>query len=519
MPAPKHLGESTVAGKGISPCSCSAWQFGDPNTAAGSYGIPYDGVIVKSQVKVGALTGSTDTFQPQTAHKTGANAGTVASAGATHNLSGLAGTLAPFYERFPVHAGDVLGARFSTGNFFIEYTNAFFNSPNSTDEIATKTPALAAGESFTGSSNATKERVNVEAWMEPDEDHDGFGDVSQDLCLSSLIGGTACSGSLFGSNFEGVVANSGGAGSDSLYVQTALGGAPTALPVRGVVVRWRLLGIPTSDREFQLRVLAPNGSGGYTIARSSAAETLPKNISAEAGAIGSFATRLQVPSGGYVGIATGPTFTTPTLFVGAPGATMSKLADGADGTSYSGLPTTAASVVGYDADIEPDADGDGYGDASQDSCPTSTSVHDGTCPSAAGGGGSGSASGGPPARPVAPAIDGLSVKPKRFRAKPLGRVAAGGTWGTKLKLKLSAAATVTLTIQSKVGKPLQTFNKSLNRGASSIAFNGQIRRHGKHVDLAPGAYRLSARARNDAGIGATKTASFTVLPPGAPARP
>lgn len=519
-PAPKHLGGSTVPGKEISPCSCSAWQFGDLGTAVGSYGIPYDGVIVKSRVKVGALTGATDTFQPQTAHKTGANAGTVASAGATHNLSGLGGMLAPFYERFPVHAGDVLGARFSTGSFFIEYTNAFFNSTESADEIATKTPALAAGESFTGSSNATKERVNVEAWMEPDEDHDGYGDVSQDLCLSSPIAGAACSGSLFGSNFVGVLANSGGAGSDSLYVQTALGGSPTALPARGVVVRWRVFGVPTVAHEFQLRVLAPNASGGYTVARSSAAETLPKNISAEAGAIGSFATRLPVPSGGYVGIATDSTFTMPTLVGGAPGTTMSKLTDGTDGTSYSGLPTTAASVVGYDADIEPDVDGDGYGDVSQDSCPTAASVHEGPCPPPPpppAGGRSESALGSPPASSppgaVAPAIDSLAVKPKRFRAKPLGRVAVRGAWGTKLKLNLSAAATVTLTIQSTAGKPLQTLTKPLDRGAASIAFNGQIRRHGKRVDLAPGAYRLSARAQNDAGIGATKTASFRVLPP------
>lgn len=514
---PKQLGQSTQPGKEISPCSCSAWQFGDLGTALGSYGIPYNGVIVKSAVAVGSLTGPTDTFQPQTAHKTGANAGTVASEGATHSLLGLGGTLARFYERFPVHAGDVLGARFLTGSFFIEYTNAFFSSTSTADEIATKTPALAAGESFTGSSNGTKERVNVEAWMEPDEDHDGYGDVSQDLCLGSPIAGTACSGSLFGSNFEGVLANSGGAGSDSLYVQTALGGAPTALPARGVVVRWRVLGVPTFSRGFQLRVLAPNGSGGYTVSGSSAAETLPKNLNAEAGAIGSFATRLSVPGGGYVGIATDPTFTTPALVGGAPGTTMSKLADGADGTNYSGLPTTATSVVGYDADIEPDADADGYGDVTQDSCPASASVHEGPCPAAPEGGPSGSGSGGPsalpPSRHVAPTIGGLAVKPERFRAKPLGHTAARGAWGAKLKLSLSAAAVVTLRIQSKAGRSLQTLTKSLGAGSSSIAFNGQIRRHGKRVDLRPGAYHVSASARNDGGTSTTKTAIFTVLPP------
>ena len=513
---PKHLGQSTQPGKEISPCSCSAWQFGDLGTAIGSYGIPYDGVIVKSAVAVGALTSPTDTFQPQTAHKTGANAGTVASEGATHNLSGLGGTLARFYERFPVQAGDVLGARFLTGSSFIEYTNAFFGSANTADEIATKTPALAAGESFTGSSNGTKERVNVEAWVEPDEDHDGYGDFSQDLCPGSPVASAACSGSLFGSNFEGVLANSGGAGSDSLYVQTALGGAATALPVRGVVVRWRVLGIPTFAREFQLRVLAPNGSGGYTVAGSSMAETLPKNLSAEAGAIGSFATRLPVPAGGYVGIATDPTFTIPTIVAGAPGTTMSKLADGADGTNYPGLPTTATSIVGYDADIEPDSDGDGYGDVTQDSCPISTSVHAGPCPPPAEDGRPGNGSGSPPVLPsprVAPTINGFTVKPKRFRAKPLGHTASRGTWGTKLKLKLSAPASATLAIYSKAGKLLWTRTKSVAGGASSIAFDGQILRRGKRADLRPGAYRISARARNDAGASATKTASFTILPP------
>jgi hypothetical protein len=273
-----------------------------------------------------------------------------------------------------------------------------------------------------------------------------------------------------------------------------------------------------------LRVLAPNAGGGYTVSRSSAAETLPKNISAEAGAIGAFATRLPVPSGGYVGIATDPTFTMPTLVGGAPGTAMSKLADGTDGANYSGLPTTSASVVGYDADIESDADGDGYGDVTQDSCSTSASIHEGPCPPPTGGGGSGEPRGGssgsplispPPPPAVAPAIGSLAVKPKRFRAKPLGHAAVKGTWGTKLKLELSAAATVTLTIQSKAGKPLQTLTKSLGGGTSWIPFNGQVRRHGKYVDLAPGAYRLSARVQN--GVG--KTASFTVLPPAPAYRP
>jgi hypothetical protein len=518
-PDPKSLGQSTQAGKEITPCSCSAWQFGDLGTALGSYGIPYDGVIVKSAVRVGALTNSTDTFQPQTAHKTGSGAGTVASAGATHNLSGLGGTLARFYERFPAHAGDVLGARFFTTSFFIEYTNALFGSSNTADEIATKTPALSAGESFTGASTGTKERVNVEAWLEPDEDHDGYGDVSQDLCPGSSVGGSACSGSLFGSNFAGVLAGSGSAGSDSLYVQTALSGGSTALPARGVVVRWRVLSVPTapSALSYQLRVLAPSG-GGYTVTDSSVEETLAKNLSAEAGAIGRFATRLPVPAGGYVGIATGPLLAAPTLF-SAPGNTMSKLADGADGTSYASLPATSTtSIVGYDADIEPDVDGDGYGDVSQDSCPSSASVHEGPCPPS------------PPAPipAVRPQITGFKAVPKSFRVKPGGAIVSRGKGpqGTKLQLTLSTAATVAFAIESKlVCKPakktahrckpgfhkVHAFSRSLPRGASSLPYSGRYKRAGKVKNLKPGPYRVTAVPSNTAGTGTPARTTFTVL--------
>jgi hypothetical protein len=102
-----------------------------------------------------------------------------------------------------------------------------------------------------------------------------------------------------------------------------------------------------------------------------------------------------------------------------------------------------------------DVDGDGYGDATQDSCPTSVTIHEGPCPQPAGGGpgGGGGAGNGTDApttkRLGAPAIKRLTVKPKRFRAKPLGHAPVKGAWGTKLKLDLSTAATVNLWVESK----------------------------------------------------------------------
>jgi hypothetical protein len=289
-----------------------------------------------------------------------------------------------------------------------------------------------------------------------------------------------------------------------------------------VVVRWRVLGVPTgpSASTYQLRVLAPSG-GGYTVAGSSAEETLAKNLSAEAGALGRFATRLPVPAGGYVGIATGPLLSIPTLSPAAPGNTMSKLADGSDGTSYASLPATATSIVGYDADIEPDVDGDGYGDVSQDSCPASASVHEGPCP--------------PPPPPSTsgpggrPQISGFKAVPKSFRVKPGGAVVStrkAGAQGTKLQLTLSTAAKVSFAIESKLVcksakkaahrcKPgfrkVHTFSRSLPRGSNSVPYSGRYKHAGKVKSLKPGAYRVTAVASGAGGSSAPAQTTFTVL--------
>jgi hypothetical protein len=535
-PAPKVLGQTTVQFKEAGPCNCSAWQLGDLNLANGSYGIPYDGVVVRSGVKVGHLTEVGDAFRAQTVHQTTATTGTVASTGELHNIESRNDQIATFYDRFPVHSGDRLGARFDhVGSFFIEYTNAFYVTETAADTIGGVTPPLVTGDPYNlGGPATTKQRINIEAVVEPDEDHDGYGDYSQDLCPGSPIGGGPCSGSLFGSNFEGIVGGAGGAGSDKLWVQTALGGTPTARAERGVVVRWRVFNRSTFDEEYQLRVLSPNGTGGYTVTASSPQELVPKNLAAGQanGQLGIYQTRLPVPAGGLVGLATGPRFTIPAGAVGVLGASMSQLTDGGDGTTYASLPPMAGRVMGYDADIEPDVDGDGYGDVTQDSCPTSATIHEGFCPpvppAPPGGGGSGGGGGGdtvsnpPRSGPrsdatTAPTISGLSLTPKTFQAKPLGPVAARGRTGTKIHLTLSSKATVTLAVEARQGrrfKPVTKIVKLLNPGRRTIVFSGQYRHAGKLVDLAPGSYRLSVSAKSAAGTGPVKRVAFTVLPTG-----
>jgi hypothetical protein len=514
-------GSSTGFATSAGGCDCTVAQMHEASPASKSYVFPYDGVIVSSGTYVGSsveLT-DTDTVQVQTVNRTGATTGTVVSEGAAHHLLGLpTSAVNRFYDRLPAHAGDVLAARFHDSGF-IESTPYFFKATVSGDEVGVSSPTAAGGSLSGISSLAAERRVNLEAVLEPDEDHDGYGDASQDLCTGSPIATSACSGSLFGTDLQGQRSVPPADCIPScLYVQTALGGASTAASTPGVVVRWRVLN--GSSGAYRINVLTdnPGGSGGAFHAYHVLSIGETGNVTAPTNSafpkISSFPTRLPIPAGAYVGL-TVPAGTIPGFQSSAGGQAKYSRTEapfpgitGVVGESHNG-------AILYDADIEPDVDGDGYGDVTQDTCPTSASVHEGPCPAAAGVGG---APKGPTHvnRGQLPTIGSLAVKPKSFHAKPLGRVTAGGKWGTKVKLSLSSAATVTLAIEARQGRRFHVVTRLTKKaavGRTSVAFSGQYRLHGKLTDLQPGTYRLTASAKTGAGTGPAKRTTFTVLPP------
>lgn len=535
VPLPVHLGQAassfniegaTAAGG----CNCTAAQFHDVGPTSNSYVIPFDGVIVASGIYIGNSVEPVDapTAQVQTVHVTGASAGTVVSEGLTHSLLGLTkNTVDSFYERLPAAAGDVLAARFHNSGF-IQATPYFFKSASSSDSTAVSAPRAAGGSLETGGPPVPERRLNLEAELEPDEDGDGYGDVSQDLCPGSPIAVSACSGTLLGSNLQGArtqVPFCGGGG--CMRVQTSIGGVSTAAPTAGVVVRWRVMNAEAGD--FRLRVLefrpesSGVGSNAFKVLHASSLEHVAYPGGGLFSRMSSFPTRLPIPAGAYVGLS-GPSVVG--LQQGGGATTSYTVTNdvttptGGEGLTLSG--NTHEGTLLYDADIEPDQDGDGYGDISQDSCPASASVHEGPCPAAPGSDGSGSSgagTGGPGAQatassaagPAAVRISSLAVRPKSFRAKPVGRVAARGATGAKLKLSLSAKATVKLVVTNKKGKRLWTAVRSLGPGPASIPFSGQYQHRGKVLDLAPGAYRLGASVAGAAGTAVS--APFTVLPP------
>jgi hypothetical protein len=401
-PTPFHLGQvgsasTTGFATSAGGCICTVAQMHESSSTTKPYLIPFDGVIVASGTYVGESVESTDTVQAQTVNRTGAATGTVVSEGTAHSLAGLPTSVVDnFYERMPAHAGDVLAARFHTGGYILE-TPYFFKSTSAEDEVR-NSEARAAGGILSAGSPIPERRVNLEAVLEPDEDHDGYGDASQDLCLGSPIATSACSGSLFGSDLQGEGSAKPAACLPScLYLQTSIGGVSTAASSPGVVVRWRVLN--GSSGAYRIHVLTdnPGGSGGafhaYHVIGTSETGNVTAPTDPTFSKISSFQTRMPIPAGGYIGLAV-PGSTVPGFQSSVGGQAKYSRTEapnsgvtGVVGESHNG-------VILYDADIEPDVDGDGYGDATQDSCPSSASIHEGPCPAV------GPAGGGPDSHPL-----------------------------------------------------------------------------------------------------------------------
>jgi hypothetical protein len=129
-----------------------------------------------------------------------------------------------------------------------------------------------------------------------------------------------------------------------------------AAPFDGVIVRWRIYGFTP----VTLRVLRPAGGGAYIGVGSSATEI--------AGGLGEkvFATSLPIHMGDLIGLnisgagAVGVNLTAGAVFAHFNPA----LADGDTRAPTQSIPEALL----YNADLEPDADGDGFADETQDQC-------------------------------------------------------------------------------------------------------------------------------------------------------
>jgi hypothetical protein len=158
---------------------------------------------------------------------------------------------------------------------------------------------------------------------------------------------------------------------------------PSAIPSAGVITSWNFnLNLPitgTGLYQEQLKVFAPVGPNQYRVVGESALGTVGVGST-------SFLTRVPVEGGDLLGsqvIGTSPTESVQgTLFCETedPGDEVAFVGgDPIVGATSTALETKTEEQNPVSVTVEPDADGDGYGDETQDKCPTDASTHE-ACP-------------------------------------------------------------------------------------------------------------------------------------------
>jgi hypothetical protein len=172
---------------GVTPGSCT-WAISTlapANSAPGGARAPSDGVIVSWRVKGGSfLSTASHSVRLRVIHGT-----TAAATGPLETLPAAVSTYS-YSARLPVHAGDQLGID-TIGATAIDPVIVASNSiPETTEDFWE--PALGEGEERapTGDEQPGTEML-INATIEPDADHDGYGDETQDAC-PLVAGAGAC---------------------------------------------------------------------------------------------------------------------------------------------------------------------------------------------------------------------------------------------------------------------------------------------------------------------------------------
>ncbi len=166
----------------------------------------------------------------------------------------------------------------------------------------------------------------------------------------------------------------------SYWVQSVTSGPSYTIPAGGgVITSWSHKANVVPDRELGLRVFRPLGGTSYRVIGTSGVQVLAPS------AVNTFATRIPVQAGDLLGLYVG----NPGLISGGASCAYAALGntvnystgfnpEPAVGSSVSLTPHPSPYALNVTTKLEPDADADGYGDETQDGCPTSGASH-GAC--------------------------------------------------------------------------------------------------------------------------------------------
>ncbi len=179
------LGQSSPPG---SPLGCEDSTFiVQTGTAAGSdYRVPPGGGVITEWSTRSWVKGSPDQILQLVLFGSDVSGDNVTFAGFTgfEHVASVEGFEAhSFKARVPASGGERLGLYSQAGSG--TYTCVYLNSTGKADRIIwgkSAQPTIGAPPVLAGYGEVVRERIPVEAKLEPDADHDNFGDESQDLC-------------------------------------------------------------------------------------------------------------------------------------------------------------------------------------------------------------------------------------------------------------------------------------------------------------------------------------------------
>ncbi len=476
---------------GCSPCIAlqSSTDPGDP-----SYAFSAAGAISRYVFWAGSSVSAGATVRVQVYRQLGGNAYRLVAQSADYSY-GSTGGLVQVATRVPVAAGDVLGLRL---NHTSANTPLHFDDPSAhaANVVGTDGSDPAVGDTVSVTANATR-FANVAASVEPDADGDGYGDETQDLCPGN--GGAnvgACSGVLVGDALQSskTADLDCPVGPDCSVIQTAAPSRQWTAPFDGVILRWRVKD-GDAGHDYKLRVFRSTGLLGQLKAVAETSQV----TDADADKIAHGATRIGVKAGDQLGLSGTGDFP----YSGGAGAN-SVFAD-PDPALLSDVTTADTSNSGaflYNADIEPDADHDLWGDLTEDACTTDATRRD-DC--------------------TAPTISGFSLSNTRFVVDNRGAVVAKRMpKGTKFSLSSNEAAKLKFKIEraTKGQRSRQTCKKpkkpsksrsgkkpctrwdevhkywigDVAAGPVSAPYSGRFKAGKRTKRLAAGKYRVSAFA-------------------------
>lgn len=184
------------------------------------------------------------------------------------------------------------------------------------------------------------------------------------VLAGSLVGPSAASAvTQVGETFPGAT----GSCDTGTALQSSSPGSPLkyAAPSAGVITAWSFHASPIAPTLLKLKVARPAGGNAFTIV----GESPPKS---PAGGVLSTYTdvRIAVHPGDVIGFYVESASDDAECFRSAPGFGFHYGIDRPPGSTAEYTPSALSSQMSISARLEPDGDGDGFGDESQDQCPT-----------------------------------------------------------------------------------------------------------------------------------------------------